>query len=242
MGNNCVIKIVPEKSFIDESVEITISGLKRNQKVIIRAVSEDYYCINAGMSEQGQNSVWESYGVFTADDNGDIPLYKAMPIEGTYQAIDAMGLFYSMKIKKLCRSKPLKRVSEVNENRSFHILFTVETHGKVLSSKTHIRQFCDETVKSQTIIQKGLTARYFTPDAIQKRPAVIVVSGSEGRIEKAQAIAEILAQRGYSALAVCYFGTDGTSPNLNLIPLEIIQNAIQWLKNQDTADEKHIAI
>lgn len=242
MDNNCIIKIVPEKSFIDELVEITISGLKRNQKVIIRAVSEDYYCINAGMSEQGQNSVWESYGVFTADDNGNISLCKAMPIEGTYQACDAMGLFYSMRIKKLCKAKPPKRLSEVSENRSFHIIFTVETDGKVLSSKTHIRQFCDETIKSKTIIQRGLIARYFTSGAIQKRPVVIVVSGSEGRIEKAQAIAEILAQRGYSALAVCYFGMDGTSPNLNLIPLEIIQNAIQWLKNQDTVDEKHIAI
>lgn len=60
MDRNCVINIVPERSFIDQSVDITISRLQRNQRVILRAVSDDYYCINAGMPEQGQNSVWES--------------------------------------------------------------------------------------------------------------------------------------------------------------------------------------
>lgn len=242
MDRKCDIKIVPETSYIDEPVYIAITGLQKNQKVILRAVSEDYYCVNAGMSEQGQNSVWESYGVFEADDNGDLSLGKAVPIEGTYQTCDAMGLFYSMKIKELRRAKPTKRLSEVSENRSFHIFFTVEVDGKVLASKKHIRKFCDETVKSENVVQEGLTARYFTPGAVQKRPAIIVVSGSEGRIEIAQAIAEVLAQRGYSALAVCYFGMDGTSPNLSRIPLEIIENAIGWLKSQDTVDGNRIGI
>lgn len=242
MNRNCVIKIVPEKSFIDERVDITISGLRKNQQIILRAVSEDYYCINAGMMEQGHNTVWESYGVFTADDNGFLSLGNVAPSDGTYQSCDAMGLFYSMKIKKLCKAKPPKRLSEVSENRSYHILFTVEADGKVLASEKHIRQFCDKTVKSETIVQKGLVARYFTPGVIEKRPAVIVVSGSEGRIEKAQAIAEVLARRGYSALAVCYFGMEETLPNLNRIPLEIIEKAIGWLKSQDTVDEKRIGI
>lgn len=242
MDKKCIIKIVPETSYIDEPVYIAITGLQKNQKVVLRAVSEDYYCVNAGMSEQGQNSSWESYGVFAADDNGDLSLGKAVPIEGTYQTCDAMGLFYSMKIKEMHPVKPPKKLSEISENRSFHILFTVEADGKVLASKKHVRQFCDETVKSENVIQESLTARYFTPGTSLKRPTIIVVSGSEGRIEKAQAIAEVFAQRGYSALAVCYFGMDGTSPNLSRIPLEIIENAIGWLKNQDTVDEKRIGI
>lgn len=242
MDRKCVIKIVPEKSFIDESVTIAISGLQKNQKVVLRAVSEDYYCINAGITEQGLNSVWESYGVFIADDNGNLSLEKAVPMEGTYQSCDAMGLFYSMKIKKLRQVKPLKRLSKVSENRSYHILFTVEAGDMVLASEMHVRQFCDETIKSETIVQKGLVGRYFTSGVVGKRPAVIVASGSEGRIEKAQAIAEVLAQHGFSTLAVCYFGMESTSANLNLIPLEMIQNAIEWLKRQDTVDEKHIGI
>lgn len=242
MDRNCVLSIIPERSFIDQSVDITLSGLQQNQKVIIRAVSKDYYCINSGLSEQGQNSTWESYGTFIADDNGNLSLGKTAPVEGTYQMCDAMGLFYSMKIRELCPAKPAKELSEVSENRSFHILFTVEADGKILTSKEHTRQFCDETIRSESIVQKGLIARYFTSDIIKKRPAVIVVSGSDGRIEIAQTIAEVLAQRGYSALAICYFGMKGTSPNLSQIPLEIIENAIEWLKKQDSVDKKRIGI
>lgn len=242
MEKNCVIKIIPEESFINEIVDITINGLPKNQKILLRAVSTDYYCVNAGMSEQGQNSVWESYGIFVSDDTESIQLGKVTPIEGTYKVCDAMGLFYSMRIKKLNEGNHPKMLTDVKENRSFHILFTVEADGQVLESQTHVRQFCDATVKSETIVMEGLIARYFTSGSIKKRPAVIVVSGSEGRIEKAQAIAEVLAQSGYSALAVCYFGMEGTLANLNLIPLEIIERAIQWLKHQDTVDEKHIAI
>ncbi|WAG61048.1 acyl-CoA thioester hydrolase/BAAT C-terminal domain-containing protein [Clostridium estertheticum] len=92
------------------------------------------------------------------------------------------------------------------------------------------------------VVEKGLLARYFTSKGNIKRPAVIVVSGSDGRIEKAQAIAEIFAMKGYSALAVCYFGLDGTPKNLNCVPLEYIENAITWLKKQDTVNEDKIAI
>ncbi|WP_124065678.1 acyl-CoA thioesterase/bile acid-CoA:amino acid N-acyltransferase family protein [Clostridium sp. E02] len=242
MDTNCVININPERSFIDQSVDITLTGLQQNQKVIIRAVSNDYYCVNSGMPEQGQNSVWESYGIFIADDNGNLSLGKAAPVEGTYQICDAMGLFYSMKIRELCPGTLTKELSKVSENRSFHILFTVEANGEILASKEHTRQFCDETIKSETIVQKGLIARYFTSDFLKKRPAVIVVSGSDGRIEIAQAIAEVLAQRGYCALAICYFGMNGTLPNLSQIPLEIIGNAIEWLKKQESVDEKRIGI
>lgn len=242
MDRNCVINIIPEKSFIDQSVDITISGLQPNQRVTLRAVSNDYYCINAGVSEQGQNSVWESYGIFIADDNGNLSPKSIAPIEGTYQKCDAMGLFYSMRIRELCQVTPTKKLSKVSETRNYHILFTVESNGEVLTAQNHIRQFCDETIKSETIVQKDLVGRYFTSQFIRKRPAVIVVSGSDGRIEIAQTIAEVLAQRGYSALAICYFGMDGTSPNLSRIPLEIIENAIKWLKKQETVDERRIGI
>lgn len=240
--NNCNIKITPEKSFIDETVDIKIDGLPKNEKVLIRAISKDYYCINAGMTEQGKSSIWEAYGIFMTDNNGNIDLKNTAPIEGTYKTCNSMGLFYSMRIKELHKCIPTQKLDEVSENRNYTVLFTVEINDRVLASQEHTRLFCDETIKSETIINKNLVARYFTSDKIEKRPAIIVVSGSDGRIEKAQAISEVFAAKGYSALAVCYFGMEGTSPYLNKIPLEIIKNAIDWLKMQDTVDENHIAI
>lgn len=242
MKTNCSIKIVPEKSFIDETVDIKVSGLPKNQKVLIRAVSKDYYCINAGMVEQGKNSVWESYGIYITDDNGNVDLKNTAPIEGTYKNCNSMGLFYSMRIKELQKCTPPQKLYEVNENRSYNIFFTVEINNHVLAFQKHTRLFCDKNIKSETIVSKNLVARYFTSNEIKKRPAIIVVSGSDGRIEKAQAISEIFATRGYSALAVCYFGMEESSSYLNKISIEIIKNAINWLKMKDTVDESHIAI
>ncbi|WP_245612038.1 hypothetical protein [endosymbiont 'TC1' of Trimyema compressum] len=105
------------------------------------------------------------------------------------------------------RNKELaKNLLDISENRSCNIIFTVEIDGKVLASKIHTRQFCDDTIISKSIVQKNFVGRYFISEIKKQRPAIIVVSGSEGRIEKAQAIAEVLAQQGYSTLAVCYFG------------------------------------
>ncbi|WMJ86934.1 acyl-CoA thioesterase/bile acid-CoA:amino acid N-acyltransferase family protein [Anaerocolumna sp. MB42-C2] len=238
----CSIKIVPEISCADEAVEISVCGLQKNQEVLIRAISKDYYCINAGMSEQGQNSIWESYGVFIADDKGNLQLNNTAPIEGTYNTCNSMGLFYSMRIKELHKSKPASKLNQVMENRSYTIVFTVEVNNRIIASKEHIRIFCDESIRSETINNNNLVARYFTSGSTQKRPAVIVVSGSDGRIEKAQTISQLFASKGYSALAVCYFGLEGTRNHLDRVPLEIIENAIKWLKIQDSVDPNKIAI
>lgn len=240
--SNCYITGIPEESYIDETLDITIGGLPKNEKVLIRAVSSDYYCINAGMSEQGKDSVWESYAVFKPNSSGMVQLKSMVPIEGTYKSCDSMGLFYSMGIKEFHKHNFSTKLEEIPEKRNYHIDFTVEVNGQVIASKRHTRMFCDETVKSQSVSQNNLIARYFTPEKAEKRPAIIVVSGSEGRIEKAQAIAEVFASKGYSALAVCHFGLKGTNNNLDRIPLEIIENAIKWLKKQSTADPNCIGI
>lgn len=54
-----------------------------------------------------------------------------------------------------------------------------------------------------------------------KHQALIIVSGSEGRIEKAQNIAQLLSSRGYICLAIAYFGLERLPKHLKRIPLEL---------------------
>ncbi|AZV57574.1 acyl-CoA thioester hydrolase [Clostridium sp. AWRP] len=241
-NDNCTIKITPEVSRADESVDIEINGLSKNEKVTIRAVSSDYYCINTSILEIGDNTLWESYAVFETDECGNIDLKNAVPVDGTYSNCDKMGLFYSMRPRQIRKSKLIQKLSNINENRKYKITFTVEKNGKIIASKEHTKVYCDDTIESIDIVEKNLLARYFTYKDNIKHPAIIVLSGSDGRIEKAQAIAELFAMRGYSALAVCYFGLEGIPEDLNMIPLEYVENAVKWLKRQDTVDENKIAI
>lgn len=241
-NDNCTIRITPEISKAYEPVNIKIEGLYKNEKVTIRAVSNDYYCINASILEVGNKAKWESYATFAADESGNVDLDSMKPIEGTYKECGSMGLFYSMSVKENQNSMPAQKLSDISENKAYTIMFTVERDGKIIASTEHTRVYCDETIQSIDVTQKNLLARYFTSKNIKDRPTVIVVSGSDGRIEKAQAIAETFAMKGYSALAVCYFGLEGTKKELNSIPLECIESAIEWLKKQDTVDKNKIAI
>ncbi|WPC40095.1 acyl-CoA thioesterase/bile acid-CoA:amino acid N-acyltransferase family protein [Clostridium sp. JS66] len=242
MKSNCTINIMPEVSKADESVNIEISGLLKNQKVIIRALSNDYYCINTSIFDVGDKAEWESYAVFTADENGNIDLENAKPIEGTYKNIDKMGLFYSMSVKKNQKANVPTSLNDIGENRNHTITFQVESNGAVIASKVHKRIYCNENIRSVNVIEDKLLARYFTSKDNTPRPAVIVLSGSDGRIEKAQAIAELFAMHGYSALAVAYFALEGTKESLSCIDLEYVENAINWLKKQATVIKNKIGI
>lgn len=241
-NDNCKISITPEVSKADEFVNIKISGLSKNEKVTVRAVSNDYYCINASILEIGDKTLWESYATFSADEYGNIDLENALPIDGTYKNCDKMGLFYSMQPKQIHKSKLIQRLGDIVENRSYTLMFQVESNGKIIASKAHKRIFCDETIRSEDAAQDKLLARYFTSKYNVPKPTIIVLSGSDGRIEKAQAIAELFAMHGYSALAVCYFGLEGTNESLSCIELECIENAINWLKKQATVDKNKIGI
>ncbi|MBD7912830.1 acyl-CoA thioester hydrolase/BAAT C-terminal domain-containing protein [Clostridium cibarium] len=242
MKNNCKISILPEVSRTDEPVNIKLSGLLKNEKVTIRALSNDYYCINASIFDVGDKSIWESYATFVADENGNIDLENAQPIEGTYENINNMGLFYSMSVKKNIKANVPTKLSDIGENRSYTITFQVENNGVVIASKEHKRIYCDSNIRSVDIIENNLLARYFTTKDNTPKPAVIILSGSDGRIEKAQAIAELFAMHGYSALALSYFALEGTNVSLSCINLECVENAINWLKKQDTVIKNKIGI
>ena len=71
---------------------------------------------------------------------------------------------------------------------------------------------------------------------------MIIVSGSEGRIEKAQNIAQLLSSRGYICLAVAYFGLEGLPKHLERIPLECLVEAKDYLRQHPQVDSERIGI
>lgn len=60
--------------------------------------------------------------------------------------------------------------------------------------------------------------------------AMIVVSGSDGGIKWANEIASVYSACGISSLAIAYWNTENTRKTLALIPIEIIQSAVFWLR------------
>jgi len=235
------IKVISTISRADEQISIVIEGVPAFSKATIKARSKDYYCINAPV-EIGIHSIWESFAVFEANSNGYIELDKAKPIEGSYQDVNGMGLIISMKPVSITTEKRSKQLSQVPYYKKYHITFNLEVNGVQVDTIEIERYFQSENIISTEINQDGLVGRFFTNSDSKLRPGIIVVSGSDGRIEKAQNIAQLFAEHGYSALALCYFGLESTPDELSLIPLEYVENAINWLRSQPNVMENAIAI
>ena len=65
-----------------------------------------------------------------------------------------------------------------------------------------------------------------------KNKALIVMTGSNGGMKITRQCAAFYNQNGIPALALALFGTKGTQPFLDRVPVEYIENAIEWLKKK----------
>ena len=65
-----------------------------------------------------------------------------------------------------------------------------------------------------------------------KEKVMIVMSGSNGGIKLTKQCAEFYNRNGIPALALALFATKGTQPFLDKVPVEYVECAIKWLKEQ----------
>ena len=80
------------------------------------------------------------------------------------------------------------------------------------------------------ISEQGFEGHFY--DAVERDKAVITFSGSEGGSSASDTMAWYYKQHGISALGVALFSGKETGENLDRVPLEYVENAIAWLKEQ----------
>ena len=81
-----------------------------------------------------------------------------------------------------------------------------------------------------TISGQGFEGHFY--DAGERDKAVITFSGSEGGSSASDTMAWYYKQHGISSLGVTLFAGKDTGKNLDRVPLEYVENAITWLKEQ----------
>lgn len=82
----------------------------------------------------------------------------------------------------------------------------------------------------------------YLPDTPGPHPGILVIGGSEGGTESSGRLASALADAGFVALAVGYFGMDGLPEQLVSIPLERFEGAIAWLRQRPEVRGEAIAL
>lgn len=206
------IEITPPRARVDQPVSIKLHGFKPGERITVQALMTD-----------DQEKTWKSSAVFTADEKGEVDLYTADPLEGTYKEADPMGLFWSMD------ADPPGNYRFTMEPRD--IVFTAQVNGEIRAKAVFTRYFIDPDVMMEDVRDDGLVGVFCRPPDPDPRPAVMILGGSGGGLVWARNMAALLSSYGIAALGLAYFNKDHLPPTLAEIPLEYFEKALSWMKN-----------
>jgi dienelactone hydrolase len=95
---------------------------------------------------------------------------------------------------------------------------------------------------AHTVAASGFDGQFFPPRDVlagQRRPAVLIIGGSQGGLSS-PLLAAALAGHGYPVLAIAYFAAPGLPASLSDIPLEYFARALRWLRRQPQVDPAHL--
>ncbi len=218
------LEVEPLAALSGEPWRIKVAGVVPGAPVRLVAEQEDGYGVK-----------WESSAVFNADYEGAVDPAVQAPVSGTYQGVDPAGLFWSMR--------PVSGVSAGAFGKSLapqKITISVEADGGRILSRTVERLLLLPGVKRLEVREPGVVGTFFLPPGEGKRPAIIVLSGSEGGVY--EPTAAIYASHGYVTLALAYFGMEGLPSSLANIPVETVERAISWLEAQPRVNKDAIGV
>lgn len=235
------IELISESELADESFSIVIDGLKPRETYRVEMFLSDYYCINAPML-LAHDGLWRSTGIFVSDKNGIIDMSQTPSCSGSYEGISTMGLFSNAKPLTNKKKKLPTSLSKIPLLDRFFVEIKIMQGNTVIAERTFTRHYMSSQISHKDIYGKYFQGRLFYDKKAIKTPALIIVSGSEGRIEKAQNIAQLLSSRGYICLAVAYFGLERLPNYLERIPLECLVEAKDYLRQHPQVDSEKIGI
>lgn len=104
-------------------------------------------------------------------------------------------------------------------------------------------EMVDPAPFGRRIVEPGLLANYYPGEGKGAHIPVLLIGGSEGGLNPWLGdVARGLQQQGISTLHISYWRAPGQSDTLELIPLEMFDRGIAWLKRQPYVDPERMAI
>lgn len=222
-----------------EPLAILLSGLPPGAEVQLRA--ERWYAPVSVQAQAPQRLRAEVR--LRADETGRIDLRSSVPLSGSWQGADAHGLFWSMRpVDGVARAAP----GTVNTEAVQLELWQGET--RVAQASLQLLAALPE-VRVQPA--QGLPGAVFASlPGPQRRPALILLGGSEGGSLITQA-APAFASHGFAVLALPLFSPPDAQgrreiPDLPAgwaeLPVEVLDRARDWLAGRPEVDATRIGL
>ena len=222
------VAVRPGSSLADQAVQIEITGLSPGELVNVQLSSTDAHGVP-----------WQASAAYRADPGGDVDLGTAAAISGSYHGISGMGLIWSMHALK-----PDPAGAYFWGDTPLAFTLAVSAHGTQVASARFQRKFSAGAIaeRMESLTDDGFVGELWHPaDTAARRPAVLVLGGSEGGLPGAL-LPALLASSGYPAMGVAYFAEPGLPQTLSRIPLEYFAGALRWLARQPGVDPARIAV
>ena len=220
-----------------EPIQITLTGLPRSAEVTIVAQ-------RSVTSSMGPRRDYAAQALYASSASGGLDLATAVPLAGSsYTGADLRGLFWAM------RPAPAGAVPVPEGD----VHLEARLGDQVLARHTLHFQTALPAVQSRAA-DAFPGAVYASLPGASKRPALILLGGSEGGSMVTQG-APVWASRGYAVLALPYYSPGGWSdkgptpaelPALPAafadIPVDRLDAARQWLARQPEVDATRIGV
>ncbi|XP_068946661.1 bile acid-CoA:amino acid N-acyltransferase [Petaurus breviceps papuanus] len=214
------IIVHPKTALVDEPLSIRVTGLLPYQLVALQAKLTD---------EKGE--LFFSQVFYRADKGGEIDLERAAALGGDYVGIHPMGLFWSLKPKKIL-SRLLKR-DVINSpflvQLSVHdsdIVFS-ESPESLKASETVERWYSAPEVQRIPIRKGQIRGILFLPPGEGPFPGVIDLFGHIGGLVEYRA--SLLASRGFAALALAHFAYEDLPKTPGVVDIKYFEEAADFL-------------
>jgi dienelactone hydrolase len=224
------IAISPDAPLMDQRVDITVSGLTPDATVTVAA------------SSRAQDGVWwRSAASFRADRQGRVDLAAQAPVGGSYRNVDAMGLFAAMTADPGPKGGDRQGFAAADVSRPVATVIEVRNGAHTLASRTLTRRFGPGGICPFAIREDGVVGAFYQPTGPGPHPGVLVIGGSDGGFGAPQ-VAMMLANHGFAALSLAYFGAPGLPKTLEAAPMETFTRALAWMRRNPAVDPSFVAI
>ena len=216
-----------------DSLSIRIDGLPVDKKVTLTAERTI-----EPRDRSGPPVLYRSQAVFSAP-QGSLDLATAKPLSGTYTDADIHGLFWSMV--------PVAG-ADIGGLKAQQVQLTAEADGRALASTTIELIDALPEVKVEQV-KEFPGAVFATLPGSSRRPALIVLGGSEGGGWVARTSSPRFASRGFAVLGLPYYSPGSSEreiPELPAafadIPVDRLNAAFDWLKQRPEVDASRVGL
>ncbi|XP_043084319.1 acyl-CoA thioesterase 19 isoform X2 [Puntigrus tetrazona] len=230
-----VLCVRPSSCLVDVRTEVEVKRLPADYKVTLHALLR---------SEDGDD--WEASGRYTSDSSGTVNVSRDKSLGGTFEGVEGMGLFWSMR--PVPESKPGRRFRKKDVQTPVKVMFSVYEGHLARGFKQHVplasataeRWYLAPEVQRVEVTEAEIKGTLFIPPGSGPFPAVLDLWGGQGgRVEYRSAL---LASHGYVSLALEYMGMLTAEGKLHHVDNTYFETAFTFLQKHPKVRPDRVAV